>query len=133
MSSTIHTKQDLPLNDPPRAKLEAQRCTPVVARVEFGSVRGKFAPVVHLDVVPFHGLAVALDGVGGFNAEVGGLREAREGEGDDRSEGWEMHCVVCEDDGGELVVVLVLLLRSTWCGEVRWPERGGINLDDSAG
>lgn len=95
MSSSIQTKRDLPLNDPPRAKLEAQWCTPVVARVKFRSVRGQFTPVVHLDVVAFHGLAVALDGVGGFDAEVGGVSEAREGEGDDRSEGWDAHCVAC--------------------------------------
>lgn len=81
---------DSPLNHAASSKLEGERRAAVVAGIEFLASVLEFAAVVHGDTVAVLGLAVALDLVGGLDAEVGG-----EGQGGQREEeGCETHCDV---------------------------------------
>lgn len=61
----------------------------LVAGVELGAVGLQGTAVVHGDSVALDGLAVALDGLGDFDAEFGGGGEGAEGGYED---GGETHC-----------------------------------------
>lgn len=79
-----------PLDDTTGTQLESQRRITAVAGIELGSVGLQGAAVVHGDSVAVGGLAGALDGVGDFDAELGGSRDRAESGDED---GGETHCV----------------------------------------
>lgn len=88
-----------PLDDTTGTQLEGQRRFALVARIELGSIGLQGAAVVHGNSVAVGGLAGALDGVGYFDAELGGGGQGAEGCDED---GGETHCVFMGWIGGEL-------------------------------
>jgi hypothetical protein len=103
-----------PLDNTTGTQLEGQWRFALVAGIELGSVGLQGAAVVHGNSVAAGGLASALDGVGYFDAEVGGSCERAEG---------------CDEDGGETHCVFWGGL-GRGMGEMRswmWTDRRGLD------